>query len=194
MNHLIITAHPGTRSFNHSVAAAYTGELEEHGQNVARRDLYALGFNPVLSARDMTAMARGKLPRDIRAELKAVKNADVITMISPLWWRGFPAVLKGYIDRVFTAGVGYLSNDAKSPKSLSGRKAVIITTSEATVDELKSNGTLRALKADHKEMMDYCGIDLLGQLYLGGVPSSMSRAAGEQHLETIRRFVQRTFK
>ena len=194
MKHLVITAHPRAKSFNLSVAAAYTRELEEHGHRVARRDLYAIGFDPILSARDMTAMARGKLPRDIRAELKAIRTADVITIVSPLWWRGFPAILKGYVDRVFTAGVGYLNTDKNEQKGLSGRKAVIITTSEATVDELKSNGTLRALKTDHKEMMDYCGIDLVGQIYLGGVSSSMSRTEGEQHLETIRRFVRRTFR
>lgn len=176
------------------MAGAYAAELEKLGHQVVRRDLYAMGFDPILSARDMNAMARGRLPRDIRAELDAIGAADVITLVSPLWWHGFPAMLKGYVDRVFTAGAGYLSNEKNGHLSLSGRKAVIITTSEATVDELKSGGALRALKTDHKEMMDYCGIELVKQLYLGGISSSMSRADSDKHLEKVRRFVRRSFQ
>lgn len=194
MKHLVITAHPRIKSFNHSVMAAHAQALEEMGHKVAQRDLYAMGFDPNLSARDMAGMARGTPPRDIRTELEAIQAADVVTFVSPLWWRGFPAILKGYVDRVFTAGTGYLSNEGRSKQSLSGGKAVLIMTSEASVDELKGDGTLRALKKDHGEIMDYCGIELVGQLFLGGVSPGMGRSDGEKHLEAVRRFVRRNFK
>jgi len=193
LRHLIIAAHPRVKSFNHSVVEAYTATLTERGHRVACRDLYAMGFNPILSARDMAAMARGKPPRDIRSELNAMRAADVITLISPLWWSSFPAVLKGYVDRVFTAGSSYLSKAKGYPRSLTGKKGAIIMTSEASVDELKSGGTLRALKMYHQGLMEYCAIELVGQLYLGGIDPTMSRTAGERHLETVRRFVRRTF-
>lgn len=194
MKHLIITAHPRIKSFNHAVVAASVQALEEMGHKVVQRDLYAMGFDPNLSARDMTGMARGMLPRDIRAELKAIQAADVVTFVSPLWWRGFPAIMKGYVDRVFTAGTGYLSNKENTKPSLSGRKAVLITTSEASIDELKSDATLRTLKRDRKEIMNYCGIELVGQLFLGGISPGMGRRDGDRHLEAVRRFVRRNLK
>lgn len=190
MRHLIIAAHPRVKSFNHSVVEAYTATLTERGHRVARRDLYAMSFNPVLSARDMAAIARGKPARDTRSELNAMRAADVITLISPLWWSSFPAMLKGYVDRVFTAGSGYLTN--YRPR-LSGKKGTIIMTSEASIDELKSSGTLRALKMHHQGFMKYCGIELVEQLYLGGIDAAMNRTAGERHLETVRRLVRRRF-
>ena len=193
MHHLIIAAHPRVKSFNHAVVQAYTAALAERGHQVACRDLYAIGFNPILSARDMAAISRSKPPIDIRRELHAIAAADAITVIAPLWWGGFPAVLKGYIDRVFTAGSPYLAKNTAYGRSLFGRKGAIITTSEASVDELRSDGTLRALKRHHKGLMEYCGVEVVGQLYLGGVAPTMSRTTSEGHLKTVQRFVRRAF-
>ena len=103
MRHLVIAAHPSMRSFNHAVVEAYTSELIERGHRVECRDLYAAGFNPILSARDLAAVARGKLAKDIKVEQAAIRRADVLTFISPLWWSGFPAMLKGYILIAFSA-------------------------------------------------------------------------------------------
>jgi NAD(P)H dehydrogenase (quinone) len=193
LRHLIIAVHPRSKSFNHSIVEAYTATLTERGHRVSCRDLYAMGFNPILSARDITAMARGKPARDIRSELNAIRAAEVITLIAPLWWSGFPAMLKGYVDRVFTAASGYLTKERDYRPRLSGKRGVIIMTSEASVNELKSSGTLRALKMHHSGLMEYCGVESVEQLYLGGIDPMMSRAAGEGHLETVRRFVRRAF-
>ena len=192
MRHLVIAAHPSAKSFNHSVVEAYVTALTKRGHQAACHDLYAMGFNPILSAREIAATGRGKPPRDIRAELSAIRAADVITLTSPLWWRGLPAMLKGYIDRVFSA-VFTDVGEGHQP-SLSGKKGAIITTAERSVEELRSSGTLRALKTTYDEgLLRYCAIELAGHLYLGGVEPEMSRAAGEKHLETVRRFVRRKF-
>ena len=108
MRHFVVAAHPSVRSFNHAVVEAYTSELIERGHRVECRDLYAAGFNPILSARDLAAVARGKMAKDIKVEQAAIRRADVLTFISPLWWSGFPAMLKGYLDRVFCAGFAYV--------------------------------------------------------------------------------------
>jgi NAD(P)H dehydrogenase (quinone) len=194
LRHLIIVAHPRAKSFNHAVVEAYTAALTERRHRVACRDLYAMGFNPILSARDMAALARGKPARDVRTEQDAIRAADVITLISPLWWSGFPAMLKGYLDRVFSAGFAYVAKGNELRPGLAGKKGAIITTSQASVEELKSSGTLRAVKAVcHEGFMEFCGIELVGHLYLGGIDPTMSRATGELHLEAVRRFVRRAF-
>jgi len=166
LRHLVIAAHPRVKSFNHSVVEAYSATLTERGHRVASRDLYAVGFNPILSARDLAGLARGKPARDIRHELNAMRAADVVTLISPLWWSSFPAMLKGYVDRVFTAGSGYLTKQKNYRPSLSGKKGATIMTSEASVEELKSGDTLGALKRYHRELMEYCGIELVGNFTL----------------------------
>ena len=194
MRHLVIAAHPNLRSFNHAVVEAYTSELIERGHRVECRDLYAAGLNPILSARDLAAVARGKLAKDIKVEQAAIRRADVITFISPLWWSGFPAMLKGYLDRVFCAGFAYVIKGGDYLPGLSGKKGAIITTSGATAAELKSGGTLRALRTIYDEgLMEFSGIEMVQHLYLNGIDPAMSRADGEQRLETVRRFVRRAF-
>ncbi len=99
VRHLVVAAHPSKKSLNHAIVETYSSTLVERGHHVECRDLYALNFNPVLSARDLAAVSQGKTPRDVRAEQTAIRRADVLTFISPLWWSGFPAMLKGYLDR-----------------------------------------------------------------------------------------------
>jgi NAD(P)H dehydrogenase (quinone) len=194
VRHLVIAAYPSMRSFNHAVVEAYTSELIERGHRVECRDLYGAGFNPILSARDLAAVARGKLAKDIKVEQAAIRRADVLTFISPLWWSGFPAMLKGYLDRVFCAGFAYVIKGGDYLPGLSGKKGAIITTSGATAEELKSGGTLRALRTIYDEgLMEFSGIEMVRHLYLNGIDPAMSRADGEQRLETVRRFVRRAF-
>jgi putative NADPH-quinone reductase len=71
---------------------------------------------------------------------------------------------------------------------------VIITTSGANKEELKSGGTLRALRTIYDEgLMQFCGIEMVQHLYLSGIDPIMSKAEGEKRLANIRRFVRRTF-
>jgi NAD(P)H dehydrogenase (quinone) len=194
MRHLVIAAHPSTKSFNHAVVETYGSVLMERKHRVECRDLYALKFNPVLSARDLAAVSRRKASRDIQAEQVAIRRADVITLISPLWWSGFPAMLKGYFDRVFCAGFAYVIKGGQYLPRLSGKKGVIITTSGATTEELRSSGTLRAVRTIYDQgLMEFCGIEMVRHLYLSGIDPAMSRADGEKRLATVRRFVRRVF-
>ena len=136
MRHLVIAAHPSTKSFNHSVVEAYTSALVERKHRVECRDLYAANFNPVLSARDLAAIGHAKASKDIREEQAAIRRADVVTLISPLWWSGFPAMLKGYLDRVFCEGFAYVIKRGEYLPGLAGKKGVIVTTSGASKESI----------------------------------------------------------
>ncbi len=194
MRHLVIAAHPSRKSFNHVVVETYRAALTERGHHVECRDLYAANFNPVMSARELAAIGRGKRAKDISEEQAAVRQADVLTLVSPLWWSGFPAMLKGYLDRVFCAGFAYVIKQGEYLPGLSGKKGVIITTSGATREELKSSGRLRAFKIIVDEgLMEFCGIDLVQHLYLGGIDPGMSQADGKARLAGVRRLVKRNF-
>lgn len=194
MRHLVIAAHPNAKSFNHSVLVTYLAVLAQRKHRVECHDLYAAHFNPVMSARDLAAIGGGKLAKDVRAEQAAIRRADVVTFISPLWWSGLPAMLKGYLDRVFCAGFAYMIKRGEYAPGLTGKKGVIITTTGASKDELRSGGTLRALKIIYDEgLMQFAGIELVQHLYLCGIDAGMSRSDGDKHLGNIRRFVERTF-
>ncbi len=194
LRHLIIAAHPSPKSFNHAVVESYMSALIERRHRVECRDLYAEKFNPVLSARDLAAVGRRKAAKDIRNEQAAIRRADVLTLISPLWWSGFPAILKGYLDRVFCAGFAYVIKQGEYIPGLAGKKGVIITTTGASTEELESGGRLRALKTIYDEgLMQFCGIEMLRHLYLSGIDLDMSRAEGEKRFASVRRFVGRTF-
>ena len=194
MRHLIVAAHPNKKSFNHAVAETYAMELRERKHRVECRDLYATNFNPVMSARDLAVIGHGKASKDIRDEQAAIRRADVLTFIAPLWWSGFPAMLKGYLDRVFCAGFAYVIKQGQYLPGLSGKKGVIITTSAASKEELESGGTLRALRTIYDEgLMEFTGMELVKHLYLSSIEPGISRAEGEERLAIVRRFVRRKF-
>jgi len=194
MRHLIVSAHPNKKSFNHAVVETYAMELRERKHRVGCRDLYATNFNPVMSARDLAVIGHGKASKDIRDEQAAIRRADVLTFIAPLWWSGFPAMLKGYLDRVFCAGFAYVVKQGQYLPGLSGKKGVIITTSAASKEELESGGSLRALRTIYDEgLMEFTGMELVKHLYLSSIEPGISRAEGEERLAIVRRFVRRKF-
>lgn len=103
-------------------------------------------------------------------------------------------MLKGYLDRVFCAGFAYVIKQGRYLPGLNGKKGVIITTSAASKEELKSGGTLRALRIIYDDgLMQFTGMELVKHLYLSGIEPDMSRAEGERRLASIRRFVGHTF-
>lgn len=67
------------------------------------RDLYAINFQPVISSSEVI----GGIGEDVVREQEFLQWAEVITLIYPIWWTGMPAIMKGYIDRVFSYGFAY---------------------------------------------------------------------------------------
>ncbi|MBV7273126.1 NAD(P)H-dependent oxidoreductase [Clostridiaceae bacterium UIB06] len=102
MNHLIIYAHPSTNSFSNAILDELKECSMKKNCRTEVRDLYSIGFDPVLRAADFEGICGGKTPEDIKREHGYIKWADLITFIYPIWWTGMPAILKGYIDRVFS--------------------------------------------------------------------------------------------
>jgi NAD(P)H dehydrogenase (quinone) len=196
MRHLIVAVHPRRRSFNRSVVNAYRGELEEAGHKVECRDLYAMKFAPLLTTRDVGITPGRRPPRDVAREQAAIRRANVITFVAPLWWSGVPAMLKGYLDRVFCAGFAYVIDKQGNyrPAALKGKRATIVITSGATTAELRAGGTLKAIQNIYGGLLQFCGVKVLGQLYLTGIEPGMSRHDGERHLAAVRQFTRRTFK
>lgn len=112
MRILLVLAHPLSESFAASVARTAREALEASGHVVDLLDLYAENFDPRLSE----AERRGyfDLPYDTSAVANIVarlKAADGLILVFPQWWFNFPAILKGFFDRIFAPGVAF-SHDA----------------------------------------------------------------------------------
>jgi NAD(P)H dehydrogenase (quinone) len=128
MKHLVVYAHPHPESFNHAIMETIVQTLENKGHEVVVRDLYALDFQPVLKPEDTDAMKSGHIPEDIKTEQEFITQSDVITFIYPIWWAGLPAIIKGYVDRVFSYGYAYAYGEEGIIQLLKGKKGLIINT------------------------------------------------------------------
>ena len=107
MKHLIIYTHPNPASFNHAIKETLARVLKEKGHEVRVRDLYALGFDPVLKASDFETFLAGKVPVDIAVEQEHIRWAEQLTFLYPIWWGRMPSIAGGYIDRVLSKGFAY---------------------------------------------------------------------------------------
>lgn len=194
MNHLIVYAHPSENSFNHAILDTVKASLEEKGHTVAVHDLYASHFSPVLTEADQKAMASGAVPEDIAEEQAAVKEADVITLIYPIWWAGMPAILKGWIDRVFSYGFAYAyEKDGTVSGLLKGKKGFIINTMGAGYEEYDKTGMLASMKqVTDESIWQFVGIEPAGHLFFGEVPS-VAQTVREEMLEEVEARVKKLF-
>jgi NAD(P)H dehydrogenase (quinone) len=188
MKHLIVYAHPNPESFNHAILATVSNTLKNNGHEVVVRDLYALDFHPVLKPEDTAAMKAGQTPADIKMEQEYIAQADAITFIYPIWWTGLPAILKGYVDRVFSYGFAYVYGAEGIDKLLKGKKGLIINTHGTPKEIYDQFGMTAGLKITSTTgIFDFTGIESVGHLLFGSVPH-----AGEAALKDILKQVEET--
>jgi NAD(P)H dehydrogenase (quinone) len=123
MKVLIVYAHPEPQSFNGALLKIAVDTLTSRGHEVQVSDLYAMGFDPVAGRHDFTSVAdpdffkyqaeqvyaseHQSFSDMISAEQSKVEWADFIIFQFPLWWFSLPAILKGWVDRVFAMGFAY---------------------------------------------------------------------------------------
>lgn len=103
MRLLIVLAHPDPAGYGPALARAAQAAAEAAGHEVELLDLNAEGFDPVLRAPEL----RGPPGPDIARHAEALERAGAVLLVCPLWWSGPPAVLKGWLDRVWRPGLAY---------------------------------------------------------------------------------------
>lgn len=151
MKTLIVHAHPEPASLNGALKDLAMSTLESAGHDVQVSDLYAMGWKAVVDAADYggdastplrvaadsgRAFDAGTLTPDVRAEQRKLLWADTVIFQFPLWWYSMPAILKGWVDRVFTYhfayGVGEHSDTKYGERfgegTLAGRRALLSVT------------------------------------------------------------------
>lgn len=102
MKILLVVCHPDPDSFVFAAAGAAEAGLRVAGHAVDRLDLYAEGFDPVMSRTERLAYhTAGANEQPVFGHLARLKAADGLLFVYPTWWYGQPAMLKGWLDRVF---------------------------------------------------------------------------------------------
>ena len=101
----LIIAHPDKGSLNFAIAKCCIETLEANGHTVFFHDLYAEKFDALLPAHEIQRTTI--LPVEVEKHCNEISSVDGIIIVHPNWWGQPPAILKGWIDRVFRPGVAY---------------------------------------------------------------------------------------
>jgi NAD(P)H dehydrogenase (quinone) len=194
MKHLVIVAHPRADSLTMSLAYTYIAELAALGHQHTLHDLYGMRFDPVLTRTEIVqAQSHSSLPEVLQAQ-QDLEDADVITVIYPLWWLSMPAILKGYIDRVFARGFAFESRAGLVQGLLTGRKCVIMTLSGAPLPVLAGTGRWNAVTMlQDTHVFRAVGFELLEHLHFDQIEPGLPATAAREHLERVRRCAHEHF-
>jgi NAD(P)H dehydrogenase (quinone) len=123
MNVLLVHAHPERTSVTHRLAEIAAEVLATQGHEVVQSDLYGMGWKAVFDGQDFPrranprrlsfieesghAFANGCQTPDVEAEQGKILAADAVILLFPLWWYSMPAIMKGWVDRVWAYGLAY---------------------------------------------------------------------------------------
>ena len=169
MKSLIVLAHPEPQSFCAELGRRAAGRLKSAGE-VRILDLYAEEFDPVVrpahfpqraSPRRFEPMveqahqaATGAATPDIAGHQAALDWCDRLLLVFPLWWWSMPAILKGWIDRVFSTDFAYGSRD------LCGRMAMLCATAETKSERFLPKDGNNPLHHIERGILKFCGFEV----------------------------------
>ncbi len=196
MKHAVIVAHPKQESFNLSVAKAYVELARELQHEVVLRDLYRLDFDPRLRAGEIPAPGGFAPGADVVAEREILEDVDVFAFVYPLWFYVPPAMMVGYIDRVFGMGFGFSPIGASGGNAplLSGRKLISFTSTGSPIVWIRGEGAWSAISQIFDEhLAQVCGLSILEHVHFGGVTPGMRPDVAAERLGDVRKAVLRHF-
>lgn len=180
---LVINGHPDKKSLNNTIAQSYIRSAMDAGAEVRYIAIAELSFNPNLQ---FGYRQRMELEPDLLKALEDIQWSEHQVWIHPLWWLGMPAIMKGFLDRLFLPGLTFKSNNkGLSEGLLRGKTGRIITTagdlSLDVYEEVYRSSGLVQLK---KGILEYCGLssiksDFIGPLY------ELSEEEIKEWLETV---------
>ncbi len=202
MNVLVVTAHPEKGSFNFALSKVAVGVLESEGVQVKRSDLYQDGFNPVPGRGDFVSFPAseplrlmeaqeacetyGGMSPDIAAEQEKLICADIVLLQFPIWWGSYPAIMKGWFERVLAYGFAYGRRKSLRPKTV----VLSVTTGGAPdSDEKDEHGGLVANLAN--SVFGYLQWEIVEPFIVYG-PKTMGNDGRAQILEDYGAFIRRS--
>lgn len=205
MKALIVHAHEEPQSFNGALRDTAVQTLSQMGMSVQVSDLYAMNFDPVGGKRDFTtlhdpayfkygieqakATEAGTFVPELVAEQRKLLEAELLIFQFPLWWFGLPAILKGWVDRVFAAGLIYGGGKWYTQGQFRGKRAMLSLTTggPASIYSPRGlNGNLDDILFPIQHgILYFVGYDVLPP-FVAWAPARVSAEVRSQYLEQYR--------
>ncbi|WP_018921549.1 NAD(P)H-dependent oxidoreductase [Salsuginibacillus kocurii] len=168
--HLLIFMHPKQDSFNGAILNKVKETLLEADKQVYTRNVTELSLNPSLTIQEYEDTLQGIYKEEIKEEFSYWEWADHITFIFPVWWGSFPALAKGYLDRVIAYGLAYELENEEPIGKLEGKTGHAIFTTGAPVDKFQAEGLTDSINMIlQKAIFEFCGMKHELSLQLGYV-------------------------
>lgn len=202
---LIVFAHPAHTSFNGAMLREGTAALAEAGFEVTVSDLYSMRFDPVSDRRNFTgtrnpdqyrqqdeeahASAHDGFTPDLRSEMEKVGRCDLLIFQFPLWWLGLPAILKGWVDRVFAVGRAYGGGRYFETGLYAGKRAFCALTVGGPQSNYGNNGMYAPIETVlypvHHGVLRFTGFEVLDPFVVYG-PARISASERRSYLDRYR--------
>ena len=180
MKALIVLCHPERKSFNGTMADLARATLENQGYSVKLTDLYEEQFDPVESEKHFSerensdefsvlaeqrhAFKTGHLPADVEGQIALLEEADFVLLQFPIWWHSVPAMIKGWIDRIFVSGGLYTSTKRYDQGHFKGKVAMCSATIGAPAIAMQPGGrggTIEQIFWSTQYSLHYVGFSVL---------------------------------
>lgn len=171
---LVVSAHAPLQSYGAALAQTYVNRARHMGHQVRFINLNTMQFDPVLHAGYRSGQP---LEPDLQDAQDAIQWAEHLAFIYPIWWGGLPAVLKGFIDRVFLPGFAFKYQPGKRipEKLLQGRRAHVVATMDAPPWYFRWIDWAPGLRQLKKNTLEFCGVRPVRTLAFGPVLGSTAR-------------------
>lgn len=205
MNILIVFAHPEPASFNGALKDVAVRELERLGHQVVVSDLYRMGWNPALGPADFEArranadyldlskeqehaFATDGHSAEVSAEQAKVAAADFVLFQFPVWWFSMPAILKGWVDRVFSRGFAYSAGRKYESGHFKGKRAMLCLTTGTAGTLYEANGIdgdlHHVLWPIHNGILAYTGFTVLPP-FAAWMPARATPAERQSYFDAL---------
>lgn len=189
MKVLIINANENNESYSFGLRKRAENLFKSNGDEVVVSDLYQMNFNPVASENDfkrvekskdykiqdaqLSAVKEGGFADDLSAEMEKLQKADLVIFNFPIWWNSMPAIMKGWIDRVFAMGFAYGGGKGiYEDGPMSGKKVLMTITTglgEEAFGENTKNGSMdQILFHITNGMFKFVGMEILPSFIIYG--------------------------
>jgi NAD(P)H dehydrogenase (quinone) len=179
----VIYAHLNPFSFNHAIKEEVERLLKEMGHEVKVSDLYEMDFKAVLKPEDLNLMYSGTVAADVKVEQEKITWAERLILVYPIWWTGFPAILKGYIDRVFSYGFAYAIDEKGWTHPLKGRKALLISTHGQPEAIYHDRMYISLMDTQDVGVFGFCGMEV-EHIFFPGITDS-SDELRQEYLDSL---------
>ncbi len=166
----IIQGHPDaqTRHFCHALADEYAKGCEDGGHEVRRIEVARLEF-PLLRTKE--EFEKGTPPDSIKQVQDAIRWADHLVIVYPLWLGSMPALLKAFLEQVFRPGVAfeYQAEGQMAKKLFTGKSARIVVTMGMPALVYRWFFFAHSLKSLQRNILGFCGIGPMRTTLIGGI-------------------------